>query len=252
MASPKVLPLLEPPPLPFMPTGLSRFQNSISRVSPKKIASSADFHFISSFHCVVVIGVRKIRHINIRLFPNHRIFRTHTRQTRPTTFMINFRNIVIPRRQISRMVHHHSFIAIPTPIPTPTPIPIAVTIIVTIPPLNPLPLPLRLRILTSIRRQILHNISLFPQFPTSTTPIVAFGHISQIHSHSRVEVFEKRFESDGHGGEERPGQREILPDEGFDDFYRGRRGVLVDVHVVGVDACECYAAVFVVLSWKLG
>lgn len=201
-----------------MPTGLSRFQNSISRVSlSKKIASSADFHFISSFHCVVVvvIRVRKIRHINIRLFPNHRIFRTHTRQTRPTTFMINFRNIVIPRRQISRMVHHHSFIAIAIPIPTPTPI---VTII-TIPPLNPLPLPLRLRILTSIRRQILHNISLFPQFPASTTPIVAFRHISQIHSHSRVEVFEKRFESDGHGGEERPGQREILPDEGFDDFY---------------------------------
>lgn len=164
--------------------------------------------------------------------------------------MINFRNIVIPRRQISRMVHHHSFIAIPTPIPTPIPIPI-VTIIVTIPPLNPLPLPLRLRIFTSIRRQILHNISLFPQFPASTTPIMAFRHISQIHSHSRVEVFEKRFESDGHGGEERPGQREILPDEGFDDFYRGRRGVLVDVHVVGVDACECYAAVFVVLSWGL-
>lgn len=152
--------------------------------------------------------------------------------------MINFRNIVIPRRQISRMVHHHSFIAIPTPTPTPTPI---VTII-TIPPLNPLPLRLRLRILTSIRRQILHNISLFPQFSTSTTPIMAFRHISQIHSHSRVEVFEKRFESDGHGGEERPGQREILPDEGFDDFYRGRRGVLVDVHVVCVDACECYAA----------
>lgn len=146
MASPKVLPLLGPP--FHLPTGLSRFQNSISRVSPKKIASSADFHFISSFHCVVVIGVRKIRHINIRLFPNHRIFRTHTRQTRPTTFMINFRNIVIPRRQISRMVHHHSF-AIPTPIPVPTPI--AVTII-TIPPLNPLPLRRRLRILTSIRR----------------------------------------------------------------------------------------------------
>lgn len=165
--------------------------------------------------------------------------------------MINFRNIVIPRRQISRMVHHHSFIAIPIPTPIPTPIPIAVTII-TIPPLNPLPLPLRLRILTSIRRQILHNISLFPQFPASTTPIVAFRHIAQIHSHSRVEVFEKRFESDGHGGEERPGQREILPDEGFDDFDRGRRGVLVDVHVVCVDACECYAAVFVVLSWKLG
>lgn len=80
---------------------------------------------------------------------------------------------------------------------------------------------------------------------------MAFRHISQIHSHSRVEVFEKRFESDGHGGEERPGQREILPDEGFDDFYRGRRGVLVDVHVMGVDACECYAAVFVVLRWKL-
>lgn len=155
--------------------------------------------------------------------------------------MIDFRNIVIPRRQISRMVHHHSFIAIPIPTPIPTPIPI-VTIVVTIPPLNPLPLPLRLRIFTSIRRQILHNISLFPQFPTSTTPIMAFRHISQIHSHSRVEVFEKRFESDGHGGEERPGQREILPDEGFDDFYRGRRGVLVVVHVVCVDACECDAA----------
>lgn len=163
--------------------------------------------------------------------------------------MINFRNIVIPRRQISRMVHHHSFIAIPTPTPNPTPI--AVTII-TKPPLNPLdPLPLRLRILTSIRRQILHNISLFPQFPASTTPIMAFGHISQIHSHSRVEVFEKRFESDGHCREERPGQREILPDEGFDDFYRGRRGVLVVVHVVGVDACECYAAGVVVLSWAV-
>lgn len=160
--------------------------------------------------------------------------------------MINFRNIVIPRRQISRMVHHHSFIAIPTP----TPIPIPIVTIITIPPLNPLPLPLRLRIFTSIRRQILHNISLFPQFPTSTTPIMAFGHISQIHSHSRVEVFEKRFESDGHCREERPGQREILPDEGFDDFYRGRRGVLVVVHVVGVDACEGYAA-GVVLSWKL-
>lgn len=133
--------------------------------------------------------------------------------------MINFRNIVIPRRQISRMVHHHSFIAIPTPIPTPIPIPIAVVTIITKPPLNPLPLRRRLRILTSIRRQILHNISLFPQFPAPTTPIMAFSHISQIHSHSRVEVFEKRFESDGHGGEERPGQREILPDEGFDDFY---------------------------------
>lgn len=27
--------------------------------------------------------------------------------------------------------------------------------------------------------------------------------------------------------------------------------MLVVVHVVCVDACECYAAVFVVLSWKL-